>query len=201
MMKKHNIFQKRSVITVLSVIFLMNIMTVAHAQSQFSLGLKVAGNAANYLDFTKKNFGLEAGLFMRLGDRFFFEPEVNYVFKSSTITKAVDEFNENMKLKQHYVSVPALLGYHFINNENFRFRLTLGPRFDFKVADNNDQEGWKTGALQWGGQAGVGIDFWRFALDFNYYIAADRFKNSITSESQTKLANSFILSLGFKIVK
>lgn len=192
---------KRSVITTIAVVILMNIVNIASAQSQFSLGLKVAGNAANYFELTKRNFGLEAGLFMRLGDRFFFQPEVNYVFKSSTFTDAMDELNANMKLKQHFISVPALLGYHFINNENFRFRLTLGPRFDFKVADNIADGGWETGALQWGGQAGVGIDFWRFALDFNYCVSADRFRNTNTSETQTKMANMFILSLGFKIVK
>lgn len=200
-MKHQNFPQKRSVIAALAVLFLLNITTVVSAQSQFSMGIKAAVNAANYYDLTKKKFGMEAGIFMRMGDRFFFQPEVNYVFKSSTITGAWEELNNNFELKQHFISVPALLGYHFINNENFRFRLTLGPRFDFKIADNNESSSWESGKVQWGGQIGAGIDFWRFALDFNYCIAADRFRNINTSESQTKMANMFILSLGFKFVK
>ncbi len=200
-MKKMKAMQKKSVLMVLAVLCLLNLTTVFTSQAQFSLGLKVAGNAANYKDLTKMNIGLEAGLFMRLGNGFFFQPEVNYVFKSSTVLAAVDEFQDNIKLKQHFISVPALLGYHFINNENFKFRLTIGPRFDFKISDNTGNNNWKTSPVEWGGQVGAGIDFWRFALDFSYNISADRFRNNVTSETQTKLANMFILSLGFKLVK
>lgn len=193
--------QKKSVLMVLAAFCLLNLTTVFTSQAQFSLGIKAAANATNYKDLTKKKVGLEAGVFMRLGDRFFFQPEVNYVFKTSTTKSLVDEFNENLELRQHFISVPALLGYHFINNDNFKFRLTIGPRFDFKISDNLGNNDWTTSAVQWGGQVGVGIDFWRFALDFSYNISADRFRNQTTSETQTKMANMFILSLGFKIVK
>ncbi len=193
--------QKKSVLMVLAAFCLLNLTTVFTSQAQFSLGIKAAANATNYKDLTKKKVGLEAGIFMRLGDRFFFQPEVNYVFKTSTTKSLVDEFNENLELRQHFISVPALLGYHFINNDNFKFRLTIGPRFDFKISDNLGNNDWTTSAVQWGGQVGVGIDFWRFALDFSYNISADRFRNQTTSETQTKMANMFILSLGFKIVK
>jgi hypothetical protein len=189
-------------LTIVGLAFLMiNIMAVDTASAQFSLGIKGSVNAANYKDLTKKKIGWEAGVFMRLGDRFYFQPEVNYVFKRSSILELPNEVAENIQLKQHFISVPALLGYHFINNENFKFQLTLGPRFDFKIADNNDQTGWQTSPIQWGGQVGIGIDFWRFTLDVSYCIAADRFKNTTTSESNTKLTNMFLASLGFKIIK
>lgn len=192
---------KKSVFMVLAALFLLNIPTVFTTQAQFSLGLKAAGNAANYKDLTKRKIGFEAGVFMRLGDRFFFQPEVNYVFKSSRAVGLVEEFTENLELRQHFISVPALLGYHFINNDNFKFRLLIGPRFDFKISDNLKQNNWTTSPVEWGGQVGAGIDFWRFALDFSYCLAADRFNNTATSERQTRLANMFILSLGFKIIK
>lgn len=179
----------------------LNVSTIGTANAQFSLGLKVAGNAANYIKLTERNFGLEAGLFMRLGQNFFFQPEVNYVLKSSSFKGAVEEISSNVRLKQHYIAVPALLGYHFINNDNFKFRLTLGPRFDFKIADNVQNSEWKTGIVQWGAQVGIGIDFWRFALDFNYCYSADKFTNTETTISQYQHQNMFILSLGFKIVK
>ena len=104
-------------------------------------------------------------------------------------------------LKQHYVSVPLLLGYHFINNDNFKFRLTIGPRFDFKVSDNFSDSDWESNLIQWGGQVGVGIDFWRFSLDGSYCIAADNFRNMAEGTSQTRQLNMFIVSLGFKIIK
>lgn len=193
--------QKISIVMLVVSMFVLNVAMVGTANAQFKIGIKVAGNAANYNQLTKKNFGMEAGIFMRLGDRFFFQPEANYVFKRTTPINSPAEFSSDDVIKQHYVSVPLLLGYHFINNENFKFRLTLGPRFDFKIGDNQGDNPWQTNTVQWGGQAGVGIDFWRFALDFSYCIAADNFRNIIEGTNQTKMANMFILSLGFKFVK
>lgn len=197
-MKKNQI---RTALMVLVSILVLSASTVGKANAQFSLGLKVAGNAVNYMGFTERKFGLETGLFMRLGQNFFFQPEVNYVFKNSRFKDVAEEFSSNCDLKQHYIAVPALLGYHFINNENFKFRLTVGPRFDFKIADNMQNTEWTSNVIQWGGQVGMGIDFWRFALDFNYCFSADKFINTATSTSVNKNQNMFILSLGFKIVK
>ena len=193
--------QLKSVISLVVSILAMSVLTMGTANAQFTIGIKAAGNASNYRQLTDRSFGLEAGVFMRLGGNFFFQPEVNYSFKSSTIKDAVDEITNNFKLKQHYISVPALLGYHFVNNDNFKFRLTIGPRFDFKIADNVENSEWETNTVQWGGQVGLGIDFWRFALDFNYCIAADNFRNSTQGTSQTRQMNLFILSLGFKFIK
>lgn len=193
--------QKKSLWIAGLAVLLINVMTVSTAKAQFSLGIKGAANAANYMDLTKKKIGWEAGIFMRMGDRFYFQPEVNYVFKRSSIQELPGEVVENVQLKQHFISVPALLGYHFINNENFKFHLTIGPRFDFKIADNMNGSGWQTNVVQWGGQVGLGIDFWRFTLDVSYSIAADRFKYTATSEPSTKFTNMFLASLGFKIVK
>ena len=193
--------QKKSLLIAGISFLLINVMTLSTANAQFSIGIKGAVNAANYMNLTKKKIGWEAGVFMRMGDRFYFQPEVNYVFKCSSILDVVDEVSSNIQMKQHYIAVPALLGYHFINNENFKFHLTIGPRFDFKIADNMGESGWQTNTVQWGGQVGIGIDFWRFTLDVSYCIAADRFKYTTTSESNTKLTNMFLASLGFKIVK
>lgn len=193
--------QIKAVLMVLVSLIALNISTIGVSEAQFSLGLKVGANAVNYQKLTSRNFGLEAGIFMRLGQNFFFQPEVNYVLKSSTFKDAMEEISSNFKLKQHYIAVPALLGYHFINNDNFKFRLTIGPRFDFKIADNLQESDWQSGVVQWGGQVGAGIDFWRFALDFSYCFSADKFINNVTQTSQNRFQNMFILTLGFKIVK
>jgi hypothetical protein len=185
----------------LAALLCVSAMTVNSAKAQFSMGIKVAANAASYSKLTQRNFGWDAGLFLRLGDRFYFQPEVNYVFKRSSLIDNVGDASTGDMLKQHYISVPALFGYHFIDNDNFKFHFTIGPRFDFKVADNFKDNPWQSGALQWGGQLGVGIDFWRFTLDVGYYIAADNFRNSETSESRTRMSNAFLVGLGFKIVK
>lgn len=188
-------------VTTLLSVFVMIILAIPSAQAQFSIGLKVAGNAANYKKLTERDFGAEAGIFMRFGSGFFFQPEVNYSFKRSNLLDNMDMYSENEVVKQHFVAVPVLLGYHFINKDNFKFRLTLGPRFDFKIADNTGNAEWTSNPVQWGGQVGVGIDFWRFALDFSYCIAADNFRNMTEGTSQARQLNMFILSLGFKFIK
>ena len=64
--------------------FVINLLVVETAQAQFSMGLKVAGNTVNYKKLTERDFGLEAGVFLRMGSRFFFQPEANYSFKRIT---------------------------------------------------------------------------------------------------------------------
>lgn len=192
----------KSVMLFLASVLTLNLCMLGTAQAQVALGIKVAGNRVNYQKLTKGDFGLETGLFMRLGQNFYFQPEVNYAFKNSTfMDDANDISSTNEQLKQHFVSVPALLGYHFINKENFKFHLTLGPRFDFRISDNLEGTDWNANSLQWGAQVGLGFDIWRFTLDANYCFAADNFHNTITTVTQTKFVNTIIVSLGFKILK
>jgi hypothetical protein len=197
-MKKNHL---KSVMMVVVSMLAVGLFTIGTANAQFTIGIKAGVNANNYKQLTDMKFGMEAGIFMRLGEGFFFQPEVNYSFKSSTFRDAVDEFNSNVQLKQHFIAVPALLGYHFINNDNFKFRLTIGPRFDFKISDNMSNTDWESNRVQWGGQVGLGMDIWRFALDASYCIAADNFRNTDQGTSQTRQTNQFILSLGFKFIK
>lgn len=196
-----NYIRLKSTAMFLAVSLALGVFTMGTATAQFSIGIKVAGNADNYMHLTKTNIGMEAGVFLRLGEKFYFQPELNYVFKNSTFQDQTAEFSTNQVLQQHFLSVPALLGYQFINKENFKFHLTIGPRFDFRLKDNMTGTDWSANAVQWGGQIGAGIDFWRFVLDFNYCIAADNFRNSHEGTSQTQQMNMFILSLGFKFIK
>ena len=196
-----NSFRIKSAVMICVLSLTLCVFTMGTAMAQFTIGLKVAGNADNYSQLTSRNFGAEAGLFMRLGDRFYFQPEVNYVFKSSVFQNSQNIFSSNSDLKQHFVALPLLLGYHFVNNKNFKFHLTAGPRFDFRLMDNMEGTDWHTNVVQWGGQVGAGIDVWLFTLDFSYCIAADNFRNTSEGVSQTKHMNMFMLSLGFKFIK
>lgn len=180
----------------------LGICPIGTTRAQVALGIKVAGNMTNYMKLTTLDFGMETGVFLRLGNKLFFQPEVNYVFKNSKFKESsVGEISTNAELRQHAISVPVLLGYHFINTDNFKFHFTVGPRFNFKVLDNVVGTDWKAGALQWGGQIGLGIDIWRFAFDVSYCIAADNFRNSVTTVTQTHMANTLLVSLGFKFLK
>lgn len=182
---------------------LANLCLVQSAKAQFSLGLKVAGNATNYMNFSELNGGVDAGLFFRLGDAFYLQPEVCYSFRSTKLSDAVAQLQNETQLQQHFIDVPILLGYNFINKDNFKFHLIAGPRFGVRIGSNikdiqvlQDEEG----KFQYGGRFGLGFDFWRFTLDACYDISANKF-HEISSDPEFWKQNMITVSLGFKLVK
>lgn len=188
---------------IIAVVFVVLMAWIPKAQAQFSLGLKVAGNYTNFIKLSEFDLGGDAGIFMRFGDRFYFQPEANYSFRSTTFKGVASEIDNNFKLKQHFIDVPLLLGYHFIDNENFKFHIFLGPRLGIQIHDNQDEMGsiaLSNQKMQWGGQIGVGFDFWRFTLDARYDISGNKYSID-GGDSETMRQNMIVLSLGFKIVK
>ncbi len=180
------------------------VLATFQAQAQFSMGIKVAGNATNYMKISDLDAGVDAGIFLRMGDRFYFQPEVNYSFRSTKLHDMIAEYDENVRMKQHFIDVPLLLGYNFINNENFKFHLLAGPRVGVRVGSNLDEAALSSvneaGKTQFGGQFGLGIDFWRFTFDARYDISGNKFKE-ISGDPDFWTQNMIVLSLGFKIVK
>lgn len=181
-------------------------MSVNSANAQFNLGVKVAVNATNYNKQTTLYPGADIGFFLRLGDRFYFQPEVCYSFKSTKLDDAgsfLHEVQENTRLHQHFIDVPVLLGYNFINKDKFKFHLFIGPRFGFRMGSNLkeidplvDEEG----NMQWAGQVGLGFDIGRFTLDVRYDLAADRLISD-GSEEHLWTQNMVNVSLGIKFLK
>lgn len=185
-------------------------ISMFQANAQFTIGAKVAGNGTNYKNLTSFAAGVDAGLFMRIGDQFYFQPEACYSFKRSKIqnpSSFVSEVQQNTELRQHFIDVPILLGYNFINKEKFKVHLFLGPRFGFRMGSNLkeiDPLMDENGNLQWAGQIGFGFDFGRFTLDGRYDIASDKFfKQSKDNQSnnQSLTQNTIIVSLGIKFIK
>ena len=193
--------QVKSVMLFLASVLILNLCTLKTIRAQYSLGLKGTVNLSNYIGMTNGHVGAEAGIFMRMGKKVYCQPEVNYVFRSSKFKKIDNLVSSNMDLKQQFISVPVLLGYHFVNKENIKLHFTIGPRFDFKINDNIIGSDWEAGSLQWGGQVGLGIDLWRFTLDASYCIAADNFHNTVSTTTQTRMSSDFMFSIGFKILK
>ncbi len=176
---------------------------VQQAKAQFGLGIKVAGNftSLDKFDIHNMNAGFDLGVFCRVGDRFFFQPEVNYSFRSADFQNIIGEFRENYDMRQHFIDVPLLLGYNIVNKDNFRFHIFVGPRGALLI-DNQLMESHTfddvCGRMQWGGQVGIGFDIWRFTIDGRYDLSADR---TSTSDNSSRVQNMFIVSLGFKILK
>lgn len=172
--------------------------------SQFTFGPQVGVNLSNINDRTKLAPGFDAGIFFRLGTNFYFQPEVHYSFRSSTFRGAFEEIENNFKFKTHNIDIPLLFGYKFIAFENFNFRVFIGPRLGILI-DNSLKEPRNSNPLskiQIGGQAGIGIDFWRFSLDARYDFSGTKYNSTVNENSSTWWTQNMInLVLGFKIIK
>ena len=200
-MKKYSLLKR-----ILFLSALLMGLSVQFANAQFNLGIKVAANATNYNNKTQLYPGADVGFFLRLGDRFYFQPEVCYSFKNTKLNDAssmIHEVQENTRLHQHFIDVPALLGYNFINKNKFKFHLFIGPRFGFRIGSNLkeidplvDEEG----KMQWAGQVGLGFDIGRFTLDVRYDLAADKLIPD-DSEDHVLTQNMVNVSLGIKFLK
>lgn len=171
----------------------------AKAQSSFSLGIKAGVNFSNYISESNLEPGADAGIFLRIGRTVFFQPEALYSFRTSSFNEMVDEVRQNIDIQEHYIDIPLFIGFKIVNKENFNLRLFLGPRVGLRVgSDYNDIDS-LLGYAQWGGRAGLGIDFWRFTLDLSYDISASKFKKPNADDFWKQ--NLISASLGFKIIK
>jgi hypothetical protein len=144
--------------------------------------------------------GFDAGIFFRVGKAFYFQPEFDYSFRRSTLKGAISELKENTRLKNHYFDIPLLIGYKFVDNPNFNFRVFIGPRLGILIASNDPlyKKEKNRGLIQIGGRTGIGIDFWRFTLDVNYDFSASKYSSTpVTWWKQ----NIFNIALGFKLIK
>ncbi|MDR0367897.1 MAG: PorT family protein [Bacteroidales bacterium] len=168
--------------------------------SQFTFGPKVGVNFSNFVDKTSMNAGIDAGIFLRVGSSFYFQPEVYYSFSSSSLKEAWNEVENMSKIKTHSLIIPLMVGYKFVNNPNFNFRLFLGPRLGLMIDDNYDKDTNPLGTVQLGGRCGLGFDFWRFTLDAGYDFSVNQPNPDYSSNTWWK-QNMISISLGFKILK
>lgn len=171
----------------------------AKAQSSFSLGIKTGFNFSNYISESNLEPGADAGIFLRIGRTVFFQPEALYSFRTSSFNEMVDEVQQNIDIQEHYIDIPLYIGFKIVNKENFNLRLFLGPRVGLRVGSDYKDINSLLGYAQWGGRAGLGIDFWRFTLDLSYDISASKFKKPNADDFWKQ--NLISASLGFKIIK
>jgi hypothetical protein len=198
--RKNNEFKSMKQITriILLAVCVEMLALTAKAQSSFSIGIKAGVNFSNYISESNLEAGADAGIFLRAGRIVYFQPEVLYSFRTSTINAMVDEVKENIELNDHFIDIPLFLGFKLVNKENFNLRLFLGPRVGLRVGSSYSDIDSLMGYAQWGGRIGLGIDFWRFTLDLSYDISANKFKQMDNSFWKQNMMSA---SLGFKFVK
>lgn len=182
---------------------LLFLSVTGFSQANFDLGVKTGVNFSNTVNKSTMQAGFDLGLFMRIGSPFYFQPEVNYSLRSSTFKEAFeDEISSNFQMKTHNLDIPLLFGYKFANRENFNFRVFVGPRVGVTMGNNyNNKTDHETfNIMEFGGQCGIGIDFWRFMLDVKYDFSTKKY-DPVSGTASWLGQNMINISLGFKIIK
>ncbi len=89
--------------------------SVVNAQGIFSLGPKVGYNSyklSTDLDSIhasiKKSF--QIGAFVRVGKKFYFQPEANYQVSESTLSQSIGAVVQSQDVTLKSIKVPALIG-------------------------------------------------------------------------------------------
>jgi len=151
-------------------------------------------------------YGVHAGVMLRLplGETFLLQPEV--VFNSNTVEYEVEDLNPSgvstlvLEEKFQYVDIPLLLGAKF-----GPIRLMAGPEgrvFVNSASDlfrfNDYEQTFDDVEISFLG--GVGLDLWNLTLDVRYEGNFDKFGDHITFGDQqfafNKSENRWIFSLG-----
>ena len=198
---------------ILFLISFLALLCVGTNAQVFSVGAKAGystvledNQSFNNLFDVKTNLqnGFNAGLFLRIGRRFFAQPEVNYNFLSyvKTIEYAGGEV-QTLGYKNNTIDVPVLLGISAVNLEKFKLRIMVGPKFSFDVGSTNNEEfsSESIRPTRLGLDCGLGFDFWRMTLDARYTILPDlyKYKDENGNTLSHPPVHSFMVTLGVRI--
>ncbi len=190
------------------------------AFSQFTLGPKV-GYLTQTLSVKQEDISASLqdkaifGLFMRIGNSVYVQPEVNY-FTSGAVFRRPEQGSVNpieQEVFLQHVQIPFFIGAKLINTRMFNVRATMGPTANIVIDKRiNTQE---TGNyinpikevdikdVYWGLQVGGGIDIAAITLDVQYIIGVSSLIGDVQIDGNPVLFDSknqgFVVTLGIKL--
>ncbi len=180
--------------------------------SASNLSLKTADITNNL----KSNFMF--GVFLRLGKKFYVQPEVNWVTQGSVFKypslNNLSPIEQNIQLKT--IQIPINIGYRIIDLKVANIRVFGGLTANIvtnktiSTTDKDNQlitpitDAYINNNWIWQYQIGTGVDVLMFTLDVKYYGGINNFvKGDVQYNSTTKTVSSksnvFMVTLGWKI--
>ena len=141
--------------------------------------------------------GVLAGLSVAFGKKFYIEPGLQYVSKSTEYTDTQDPDFDNQKFNLKGFRVPVAVGINFLGNQKslVTFHGFGGLSAFFITDDNYSVDINKT---NWGVFAGAGIDFWKLFLDASYEWSLSSLTTDVNSIDVGK-TRSIYINAGFRI--
>jgi hypothetical protein len=198
---------------ILVTIIIIALGTAVSAQGIFSLGPKVGYNSyelSTDLDSIqssiKKSF--QIGAFVRIGKKFYVQPEANYQVSESTLSQSIGTVVQSQDVTLKSIKVPALIGLKLINKRAFNLRVLAGPAVTFVLDKqlNPEQmnEFWPIQSVDdiknsvWSVQMGAGMDVFFLTLDVRYEMGLENIYNGSSDLNSNN--NMFNVSLGIKLL-
>ena len=137
--------------------------------------------------------------------------------------------NVNITLNQMSLQVPVLIGFNVVDLDLITLRAQVGPTANFvlrsqtlfdetytigeqqaQIENTTTDEQFDTKSINWGVQAGLGVDIWRFTLDVNYNFGLSKMFENLNdttlgetfdfSNSNDVKQNIFLVTVGFKLL-
>lgn len=141
--------------------------------------------------------GFELGLFFRIGNRFYFQPELLYSFRTFDFDLMLDEIHTNIEAQSHYVILPFGVGIKILNGMDSNLRIFGGAKLGYRVSTNNEYVELLMDPFEVGYEVGFGIDLWRFTLDFGYNAFYAKSENKQITDGAI-CQSVYNLGIGFK---
>ncbi|AHM59588.1 hypothetical protein D770_06625 [Flammeovirgaceae bacterium 311] len=156
--------------------------------------------------------GMHAGTFVRMNlGRIYLQPEAYYTFAQAQLRNHDIDANK-LSVDFHRLDVPVLLGYRITDH----FRINAGPFASVNIRANASgaERDWNSevddyyNRTQFGWQAGIGFDIWRFTLDTRYETTVGNLRDFDFSNStwdtylpDEQKQRQIVVSLGYRFGK
>jgi hypothetical protein len=186
------------------------IMAVTLVQGQkINFGPKVGYSASklstNLPDITEDiRHNFMAGLFLRIGNKVYFQPELLYHARGGIL----DSAGHVQKIKFSNIDVPFIVGFKLLDLKVFNLRFMGGPvasfvldkEITFNDLVKNPFKGADFKNMIWGLDVGLGIDVLFLTLDVRYEFGLNNiYITPENGQAYDMKNNLFTVGLGFKI--
>jgi hypothetical protein len=188
---------KMSVLSLLAATMFLTVSTYAQVTLKPHVGLNLTNVTVTGTDASGQA-GALAGLSVAFGKKFYFEPGLQYVAKSTDISSSTNpSFPDNLSLKG--LRVPLALGINLLGSEKSTLTLHgFGGLSGFFIMSDNTPSNIDLNKANWGLFAGAGIDIWKIFVDVSYEWSLSELSTNVNN-AQIGATRSLFINGGLRI--
>lgn len=186
-------------------ILFLTFSAIAQSEPELTVGAKAGINiyslsSDDLIEDDDTGLSYEFGVYGRIGERFFVQPELNFVsHKTHLITRTQPRVGERDALTVRYLRLPVYLGYRtdYSGPLISRVRFMAGPSISYaiSVAGNNlDIQRNDIHNAQFALNGGAGFELWVLHLDLTYH---HYFTSLLNDGRSSGKGRAFSLTAGF----